>query len=181
MSVTQASLLGDTFGSKASGTIPVGGIIMWSGSIASIPTGWSLCNGSNGTPNLLDRFIVGAGSGYSVAGTGGSADAIVVSHGHVSTTDPAPNHQHFVTAPGGGTRMENRPNLLNWAFGFSGFVGNDSRQDYTGSANETTANYGGSSPAGGHSHNVSVTPEGESGTNKNLPPYYALAFIMRVS
>ena len=51
------------------GTIPVGGIILWSGSIVSIPTGWALCNGSNGTPNLTDKFIVGAGNAYAVGGT----------------------------------------------------------------------------------------------------------------
>lgn len=51
------------------GTIPVGGIILWSGSIASIPTGWALCNGSNGTPNLTDKFIIGAGNSYNVGNT----------------------------------------------------------------------------------------------------------------
>jgi hypothetical protein len=51
------------------GTIPVGGIILWSGSIASIPTGWVLCNGSSGTPNLTDKFIIGAGNSYAVGGT----------------------------------------------------------------------------------------------------------------
>ena len=56
--------------------IPTGVIVMWSGSIASIPTGWLICDGTNGTPDLRNRFIVGAGSTYSVAGTGGSAAAI---------------------------------------------------------------------------------------------------------
>jgi hypothetical protein len=51
------------------GIIPVGGIILWSGSIASIPTGWALCNGSNGTPNLMDKFIIGAGNSYNVGNT----------------------------------------------------------------------------------------------------------------
>ena len=58
---------------------PSGGIIMWSGSQASIPSGWVLCNGSNGTPDLRDRFVIGAGNNYSVGATGGSKDAIVVS------------------------------------------------------------------------------------------------------
>lgn len=54
---------------NAGGSIPVGGIIMWSGSIASIPSGWALCNGSNSTPNLTDKFIIGAGNSYAVGGT----------------------------------------------------------------------------------------------------------------
>ena len=51
------------------GTIPVGGIIMWSGN--TVPTGWSLCNGSNGTPDLRNRFIVGSGDSYNTGATGG--------------------------------------------------------------------------------------------------------------
>jgi len=51
--------------------IPSGGIIMWSGSIGAIPTGYYLCNGSNGTPDLRDKFVVGAGSTYAVGNTGG--------------------------------------------------------------------------------------------------------------
>jgi microcystin-dependent protein len=52
------------------GTIPVGGIIMWSG--ATAPAGWSLCNGQNGTPDLRDRFVVGSGASYAAGATGGS-------------------------------------------------------------------------------------------------------------
>lgn len=54
--------------------LPSGTIILWSGSISNIPAGFTLCDGSNGTPDLTDRFVVGAGSGYSVGGTGGSVD-----------------------------------------------------------------------------------------------------------
>ena len=49
---------------------PVGGIIMWSGSVASIPSGWVLCDGTNSTPNLSDKFVVAAGSTYAVGDTG---------------------------------------------------------------------------------------------------------------
>ena len=62
--------------------VPVGGIIMWSGATNNIPTGWALCDGQNGTPNLQDKFIVGAGNTYAVDATGGSADATLVSHTH---------------------------------------------------------------------------------------------------
>jgi hypothetical protein len=51
--------------------VPAGGIIMWSGSIASIPSGYVLCDGTNGTPNLKDSFVVGSGATYAVGNTGG--------------------------------------------------------------------------------------------------------------
>jgi hypothetical protein len=53
--------------------IPTGAIILWSGSIGSIPTGWALCDGTNGTPDLRNRFVIGAGSTYAVGASGGSA------------------------------------------------------------------------------------------------------------
>tara|TARA_A100001515_G_scaffold69243_1_gene55047 strand:- start:638 stop:1573 length:936 start_codon:yes stop_codon:yes gene_type:complete len=73
----------------AGGIIPTGGIIMWSGAANAIPTGFVLCNGSNGTPDLRNRFIVGAGSGsnYNVNDTGG-ADSVTL------TVDQIPPHTH---------------------------------------------------------------------------------------
>ena len=61
--------------------VPAGGIIAWSGSIGSIPLGYVICNGSNGTPDLRDRFIVGAGNTYSVGNTGGFTSAVAGSGG----------------------------------------------------------------------------------------------------
>ena len=66
--------------------LPTGIISIWSGAIVDIPTGWALCDGSGGTPDLRDRFIVGAGSSYSVADTGGA-----INHTHSFTSD-AHNH-----------------------------------------------------------------------------------------
>lgn len=63
------------------GVVPVGGIVLWSGSIASIPAGWSLCNGTNGTPDLRERFVLGAGT-TAVGATGGTT-----SHGHAAHDD----------------------------------------------------------------------------------------------
>jgi hypothetical protein len=76
--------------SGSAGTIPIGGIILWSGSVASIPSNWSLCNGINNTPNLMDRFIIGAGSTYSVGTTGGSSTVTL-------TTNELPSHTHNIT------------------------------------------------------------------------------------
>lgn len=175
MSVTQASLLGDTFGSNASGTIPIGGIIMWSGSVASVPTGWSICNGANGTPNLQDKFVVGAGSGYAVAATGGSANATLVSHTHTASTDSAGTHAHKVLVAQNSSSNTNR--IDNDANGFAGEGGDDI---YILNNNNERGQQMIES-AGSHSHTVTVSTEGSSATNANLPPYYALAFIMRTS
>ena len=61
--------------------IPSGAIVMWSGSIGSIPAGYYLCDGQNGTPNLKDRFVVGAGNTYAVGNTGGFTSAVTGSGG----------------------------------------------------------------------------------------------------
>jgi hypothetical protein len=133
-----------------------GMIMLWSGSIASIPSGWALCNGSSGTPDLRDRFVVGAGSTYAVDATGGSADAIVVSHTHTATsTVTDPGHIHTInntTTLGGG--------LMGSGTGPSGSIVSNSAT--TGITVATT-----------------IASAGSSGTNANLPPYYALAYIMK--
>lgn len=71
--------------------VPPGGIIIWSGAIVAIPPGFVLCDGNNGTPDLRDRFVIGAGDTYPVDATGGSN-----SHSHDFTSD---GHSH--THPGG--------------------------------------------------------------------------------
>lgn len=134
--------------------IPSGCILMWSGSIGSIPSGWVLCNGANGTPDLRNRFVVGAGSTYAVDATGGSADAIVVSHTHTNTiTDPG--HSHTVTTQTAGTNGE----FANKAI-------------FTSTTTQTTS----TSTTG---ISVAINSAGTSGTNANLPPYYALCYIMK--
>ncbi len=78
-------------------SFPSGGIIMWSGAENAIPSGWVLCNGSNSTPDLRNRFVVGAGTGgsYSVGNNGGSNDATLVSHDHTTN-----NHTHSFSDSG---------------------------------------------------------------------------------
>lgn len=142
--------------------VPSGGIIMWSGSIASIPSGWLLCDGTNGTPDLRNRFIVGAGSTYAVNATGGSADAIVVSHTHTATvTDPGHTHTTTFNGSGLGHSQGGGGNPLTFVPQFNNVTGN-----YT-SASSTTG------------ISVANSTTGSSGTNANLPPYFALAYIMK--
>ena len=135
-------------------TLPTGAILLWSGSIGSIPSGYVICDGSNSTPDLRDRFIIGAGSTYAVGATGGSADAVVVSHTHTATsTDAGHSHSYGVTSPGNGVYASPSGDQPNRGSGTTG----------TGYASITTIN----------------ASTGVSGTNANLPPYYALAYIMK--
>jgi len=149
-------------GLSATGIVPQGGIIMWSGAIASIPADWGLCDGTQNTPDLRSRFVVGAGTTYAPNATGGSADAIVVEHAHnvsssgrLSLNDPGHNHGGLINDNGSGDDGPGSPNDADY-------------QDFT------NINTTGISISGGTEF------EGSTGTNANLPPYYALAYIMRL-
>ena len=146
----------------ASPTLPSGVIVLWSGAIGSIPSGYYLCDGTNGTPDLRDRFIIGAGNTYSVSQTGGTADAIVVSHTHTGTTDNTTLTGSFPTAAGDTT--------------YSGVFSRGS--SYSGNGQNTQTNYyvNFSAP---HTHTLTTNSTGTSGTGANIPPYYALAYIMK--
>ena len=140
---------------------PTGGIIMWSGSIASIPNGWGLCNGTNGTPDLRDRFVIGAGSSYTVTQTGGTKDAVVVSHTHTAlVTDPG--HNHILST------------IKRAAYDNTGGSSGYGQDTSTGAGRNVLIN----SNVTGIS--VTNTTEGVSGVNQNLPPYFALAYIMKL-
>lgn len=146
--------------------VPSGVITMWSGTIATIPAGWYLCNGSNGTPDLRNKFIIGAyqdtaGVAYTtITGadtqTGGSKDAIAVSHTHTATsTVTDPGHNHTVTST-------------------SSPPYNAGGNAVMGPATQTT-----STSTTGITVATTVASAGSSGTNANLVPYYALALIMK--
>lgn len=191
--------------------VPSGVIVMWSGSIASIPSGWVLCNGSNGTPDLRNRFVAGAsGDGASTPwpnmppdATGGSEDAVVVSHNHgdgTLATDTEASHAHGAGSYETNTRGSHNHSDLSDSFAASTdissstnivrFVGGatttgrfttSSLEDFPTDGAHSHDVSGSSANAGAHSHDVtgSTASEGVSGTNKNLPPYYALAYIMK--
>ena len=138
---------------SAVAAIPVGGIILWSGSVASIPAGWLLCNGAYSTPNLADRFILGAGNLYAPNAAGGSTDLVVPSHTHTATDS---GHTHVMS--------------------------NNNARPTTGTSALYAALDGG--VAGGSSTasstaNITVSTTGVSPTNANMPPYYALCYIIK--
>jgi hypothetical protein len=163
----------------ASAAFPLGGIILWSGSVAAIPATWQLCNGTNGTPDLRDKFIVGAGSTYAVGATGGSANSTLPTHTHTASTsvsNAAHRHLNVFNAEQGNEGSLNSSNTIVRR----GTYGGDYSYDFASNGNE--ANIGLTSTAGG-SLGVSVTnsTEGASAVNANLPPYYALCYIQKMS
>lgn len=166
------------------GIAPTGSLTMWAGAVASPPTGWLACNGANvsrttysalfavvGTtwgagdgsttftlPNILNKFPVGAGDTYALAATGGSANAIVVSHTHTANvTDPG--HAHTTT--------------INYGVGGEG----GTVQSLTSVSNQGTVAKASSSNTTGIT--VSIDSTGSSATNANLPPYVAVGYIIK--
>ena len=152
---------------------------MWWGSVATIPLGWVLCDGTNNTPDLRDRFIVGAGNSYSLNNTGGASTVTL-------TLNQMPSHNH-----GGATHWhELRGNMNNIAESWndSGYV-NDL---HSGSGRNFMTKLGGHShktpdgtdPSGAGgiqidaSHNHGISAQGSNHAHENKPPYYALYYIM---
>jgi len=237
--------------------VPSGTIVMYNS--GSAPSGWAVCDGTNGTPDLRGRFVLGSGGSYS--GTGGSADAVVVSHSHnnnasssthnghshgqgnLSTSNEG-GHSHNVNASGGsntGNQSNNHYHTISenitigggshshnistgdgtddqgnsgpkdtsdWEPGYNRSTSNVGHnhnfnltvptqgisQNHTHAFNVTvngnTDNQGshshnvtgstGSDGSHDHSINVTIGSQGESGTGKNLPPYYVLTYIMKL-
>ena len=154
---------------------PIGGIIMWSGNQATVPNGWAICNGGtvNGiaTPNLVDKFVVGAGSSYSVGNSGGSPNAVVVSHTHALTD---PGHGHFFVMD------DNLSGLSNSNLG--GKIGLQRLDKLSGGGADGGGDLHLYSTSNTDKTNITIaSASSDTGTNKNLPPYYALYYIMKVS
>ena len=162
------------------GTTPLGGIIMWSGSTA--PTGWALCDGRtvNGykTPNLKGRFVVGYDNSVadynnpgdlSTKGTGssdaGGAKEVVL------TNNQMPRHNH-----GGSTEIDGiHSHKFKLGYEDDDSGGGGSYNEYTFDPGKTTLQ---TETDGVHSH--AINPDGGTSAHENRPPYYTLAYIMRV-
>lgn len=175
--------------------IPIGCIVMWSGAISAVPSGWRLCDGTNGTPDLRDKFVIGARSDSGgpartfVTGadtkSGGTKDLVVVSHVHPATSSATS------TATVSNSTDSWSGNLTSTEANLSG-TGVFSNAGAGSTVSPTTTNTQNRSVdishTYTHAHTVAVTTNvtttvsttGETGTNKNLPPYYALAYIMKV-
>ena len=176
-----AGTSGQVMVSAGSGNTPTWGnafvagmIMMWSGTIATIPSGWYLCDGTNSTPDLRNKFIIGANADDAGAAktnvtgsatqSGGSKDAIVVSHTHTGSTSSAGEHTHVI----GSDSTSGGVDLGGWSGPY--MMASGSKCCSWTSATQS---------AGAHTHTITMDSTGSSGTNANLPPYYALAFIMK--
>ena len=172
--------------------IPAGVILMWSGSIATIPSGWALCNGTSGTPNLTDRFIIGAGASYPAGSASGSTTTSTAgshSHGgatqnHTLTTAQMPAHQHTGTTDGAGAHVHFYDN--NVAGSYNGFNADGSSGINSSNANRATSavgdhthNFTTSFVGGNDAHSHGISSDG-SHNHTLTPPYWALAFIMKL-
>lgn len=170
--MAQSIMYLDPVGNFGGSNVPSGGIIMWSGAISDIPAGWYLCDGSNGTPNLTDRFVIHAdadsGGANNVGDTGGSKththNDTFTGASHTLTVDEIPSHKH----------MGFGEHTSNWPYGVAGSVnkmGSSGGIDYDNYYYYTSSVGGGE----GHSHGIN----GSVSSTETMPKYYALAYIMR--
>jgi len=155
------SLMADNIGNLSVGyQFPVGGIIMWAGPMGSIPPGWNLCNGTNKTPDLRGRFIVGV-QGQAVAGlTSFEIGDFGGEEFHQLTVEEMPPHTHLLNRGGGADYQNNI----------------SSGNDYNGSHQ--------SGSTGGDPDSKESTDKPTPLTafpHNNMPPFYALAYIMKVA
>lgn len=174
------------------GIVPIGGIILWSGAANNVPENWALCNGSNGTPNLEDKFVVGAGNTYAVGATGGATTATL-------TTANLPPHNHAVTDTGHSHGVTQTPhghgvNDPGHAHSYVVNGGSGSSSGYQLNNSAPVGQTTGTSATGvtiqAQYANVSINAAPTGITTQNtgsgtafstLPPYYALCYIMRVA
>ena len=146
----------------SSSSIPSGLICMWSGS--TVPTGWALCNGTNGTPDLRNRFIVGSGSSYAIGTTGGSNTVTL-------TTAQMPSHTHTGSTGSASASYKGKAGQM------SSYMNNETGYPLM----DDVGNQGtGTISLGSHSHTLTIDSAGSGSAHENRPPYYALAFIMKL-
>ena len=194
---------GEITGMKWSkGKVEIGMIIIWSGAVGSVPTGWQICDGTNGTPDLRDRFVAGAGDSYAVDATGG-ATTIDIRHRHdISSNISTEQHRHHITGTftNGNNESAHTHSISSplvssapTAVGnklHSGVNGSIAPSDHTHTISDFSL-----TPTGMHSHSVDLytgyasshshtfgySNYSLSSTQSILPKYYALCFIQRVS
>ena len=145
------------------GNVAVGTIALWSGSVSNIPAGWQLCDGTNGSPDLRDKFVIGAGNSYNVGVTGGSKDAIVVQHDH-DINDSGHTHRPLSSGNNSTTVMSVEVALDGSTEKYCPAIGSGATVNNASNTTEETTG-------------ISIQDEGSSGVNANLPPYYSLCYI----
>lgn len=149
--------------SVSNNSIPSGVIMLWSGLSSNIPEGYVLCDGNNGTPDLTDKFIIGAGSSYSVGETGGAK-----THNHLYKVGYRP-YYGVLTGDDDTAIQAYDYESGNWV---------NSTQVSTGES--TRVNNGIISGQWSDTTPVAEQAEGKSSITSNMPPYYSLCYIMKI-
>ena len=163
--------------------LPAGCITMWSGASTAIPTGWWLCDGTNLTPDLRNKFVIGAGDLYAVAASAGNVSVTLTNtelpaHTHTGTTDADGIHDHFVANTDSVNPLTTGP-LSNTSYiGKIGAMSSTSSNYILGGSN-TVPTQGLTSPSSSHTHSFTSDSTGSGSAFSILPPYYALCFIMK--
>lgn len=132
------------------GNIPAGGIIIWSGAADAVPEGWALCDGQNGTPDLRNRFVLGGGGTRGVGATGGSETVTL-------TTAQMPAHNHKSTY-----------------YSYAGTLGPRIVGTASSVPNNTVISMSSTI------NQPNTTDTGSGSAHNNMPPYYALCYIMKL-
>lgn len=205
--ITPEVLEGSKYNGALDFLIPKGVIVMWAGAINQLPLGWQLCDGSFGAPDLLNKFIVGAGDELTSGDLGGSADSVIVEHSHTATATSGGAHAHSAASESAGGHSHGGSTSANGSHSHTQYYetylkpGNLTNRDSSDTSATLTSRQTSVAPnhshslsitsvgghthpitvdsVAGHNHSVSVDNEGVSGVGKNLPPYYALAYIMK--
>lgn len=170
---------------------PVGSIMMWTGTVA--PRGWVICDGSNGTPDLRGKFILGVGSGRVLGDTGGEETHLLTvselpSHTHSGTVDSSGDHSHTGTTNITGAHNHtvtntvqktgnNTPNGLDFT---ANEIDNVNTTTTTTSTNGDHSDTLSTNTTGSHLHIFTSNSTGDGEPHNNMPPYYMLAYIMKL-
>ena len=143
-------------------------LLLWSGAANAIPNGWVLCDGQNNTPDLRNRFVVGAGDSYAVDATGG-ADSVTLTEAQM------PSHTHGSGSYGTDNPGDHTHTYVDQQAHNEGYRPWKAGDNDCGSRDKQTGG------AGGHTHSItgSSGSAGSGNSHENRPPYYALCYIMK--
>jgi len=165
--------------------VPTGTIVIWNGTVnasgypmmgATPNTNWKICDGTGGTPDLRERFVVGSGgdnplvtgSGYTSGNTGGEVT-------HALTVGELPAHNHTGSTTSNGAHTHDVSSIPNGGEGYTGAY-NSSNEVYKWAHTGTVT----STSEGAHTHTLSINNNGSGTAHENRPPYYALIYIMKM-
>tara|TARA_B100000131_G_scaffold131196_1_gene127897 strand:- start:1450 stop:2034 length:585 start_codon:yes stop_codon:yes gene_type:complete len=166
--------------------VPVGGIIMWSGTVAAAEalTNWAICDGDNGTPDLRDRFVLGVGSSSNPSTANKGDDA--GSNSIQLTEGQMPQHNHDFNDPGHGHGITDNGHFhttldgvgrANYAEPRNVGVGSDGNVNNTGNTDTKTTGI----TINGNTTGITIQPKGNGDSIDIRSKYLALCYIMRIT